>query len=81
MQAADLLAWTINKHHRTPGVPSENVFLTVRDRAMLETLYSAALRVSELCGRLNWSDLDWNKREITVTGKGNKTRVCPLGQT
>jgi site-specific recombinase XerC len=50
MQAADLLAWTINKHHRTPGVPSENVFLTVRDRAMLETLYSAALRVSELCG-------------------------------
>jgi len=61
------------------GVPSKDVFLTVRDRAMLETLYSAALRVSELCGA-NWDQIDWNNREITVTGKGNKTRVCPLGQ-
>jgi len=61
------------------GVPSEEIFLTVRDRAMLETLYSAALRVSELCGA-NWYDIDWNKREIRVVGKGNKERVCPLGQ-
>jgi len=61
------------------GIPSEEVFLTIRDRSMLETLYSAALRVSELCG-MNWQDIDWNKREVTVTGKGSKTRVCPLGQ-
>jgi len=61
------------------GVPSEEVFLTVRDRAMLETLYSAALRVSELVG-MNWQDIDWNKREVRVVGKGNKERVCPLGQ-
>jgi integrase/recombinase XerC len=61
------------------GVPSEEIFLTVRDRALLETLYSAALRVSELCGA-NWEDIDWNKREIRVVGKGNKERVCPLGQ-
>ena len=61
------------------GVPNEDVFLTVRDRAMLETLYSAALRVRERCGA-NWQDIDWNKREITVTGKGNKTRACPFGQ-
>jgi len=61
------------------GVPNEKVFLTVRDRAALELLYSAALRVSELCGA-NWEDLNWSNREITVTGKGNKTRVCPLGQ-
>ena len=60
------------------GIPNEDAFLTVRDRALLETLYSAALRVSELCG-MNWQDIDWNKREVTVTGKGNKTRVCPLG--
>jgi integrase/recombinase XerC len=61
------------------GVPSGEVFLTVRDRAMLETLYSAALRVSELVG-LDWQDIDWNKREVQVLGKGNKLRVCPLGQ-
>jgi integrase/recombinase XerC len=60
------------------GIPNEETFLTVRDRALLETLYSAALRVSELCD-MNWQDIDWNKREVTVTGKGNKTRVCPLG--
>jgi site-specific recombinase XerD len=61
------------------GVPNPNIFLTVRDRALLETLYSAALRVSELCG-MNWQDIDWNKREVTVCGKGNKERSCPLGQ-
>jgi len=61
------------------GVPNEDGFLLIRDRAMLETLYSAALRVSELCG-LNWADIDWNKREVKVLGKGNKQRICPLGQ-
>lgn len=61
------------------GVPTEQSFLTIRDRAMLEVLYSAALRVSELCG-LNWQDIDWNKREVTVLGKGNRERICPLGQ-
>ena len=61
------------------GIPNEDAFLTIRDRALLETLYSAALRVSELCGA-NWQDIDYAKREITVTGKGNKTRACPLGQ-
>ena len=53
------------------GIPNEETFLTVRDRALLETLYSAALPVSELCD-MNWQDIDWNKREVTVTGKGNK---------
>src|SRR6266508_1690545 len=61
------------------GIPSQNVFLTVRDRALLETLYSAALRVSELCG-MNWQDINWKKREVNVLGKGNKERVCPPGQ-
>jgi integrase/recombinase XerC len=61
------------------GVPSEDVFLTVRDRAMLETLYSAGLRVSELVG-MNWEDINFNARELRVIGKGNKQRVCPLGE-
>jgi site-specific recombinase XerD len=61
------------------GIPNEDAFLTIRDRAMLEVLYAAALRVSELCG-MNWQDLNFAKREVTVTGKGNKERICPLGQ-
>lgn len=62
------------------GVPSEESFLTIRDRALLETLYAAALRVSELCN-LNWQDIDFARRELHVLcGKGNKHRVCPLGQ-
>jgi site-specific recombinase XerD len=62
------------------GVPSEETFLTFRDRALLEVLYSAALRVSEVCN-LNWQDIDIAKRELRVLhGKGNKQRICPLGQ-
>jgi site-specific recombinase XerD len=62
------------------GVPSEETFLSFRDRALLEVLYSAALRVSEACN-LNWQDIDFAKRELRVLhGKGNKQRICPLGQ-
>lgn len=50
----------------------------VRDRAVLELLYAAALRVSELCD-LNVGGLDFAERVVRVTGKGNKERVVPLG--
>jgi len=50
----------------------------LRDRAMLELLYSSGLRVSELCdARLENLDLD--SGFIRVTGKGNKTRMVPVG--
>jgi site-specific recombinase XerC len=61
------------------GLPQTKVYLTIRDRAMLETLYAAALRVSKLVG-LNWQDINWNAGEVRVIGKGNKKRLCPLGQ-
>lgn len=52
--------------------------LGLRDRAMLETLYSAGLRVSELVG-LNDADLDMAEGLIVVRGKGRRERLAPLG--
>ena len=50
----------------------------VRDRALLELLYSSGLRVSELTG-LRWRDLDLDEGMVRVTGKGSKTRIVPVG--
>ena len=52
--------------------------LGVRDRALLELLYSSGLRVSEVCA-LRWSDLDFGQGLVTVLGKGSKQRVVPVG--
>ena len=50
----------------------------VRDRALLELLYSSGLRVSELTD-LRWRDLDLAEGLVRVTGKGRKTRIVPVG--
>ncbi len=52
--------------------------LGLRDRAILETLYSAGLRVSELTG-LNTDDLDLEGGAATVRGKGKRERLALLG--
>ncbi len=51
----------------------------VRDRAMLEVIYAAGLRVSEAHG-LDLSDVNLGARELRVTGKGSKQRVALLGR-
>lgn len=51
-----------------------------RNRAMLETLYSCGLRVSELVS-LKISDLFFEEGFIKITGKGNKQRFVPVGKT
>ncbi len=48
-----------------------------RDDAVLELLYGSGLRVSEVCGLVR-SDLDLDRRRVTVWGKGSKQRVVPL---
>lgn len=52
--------------------------IAVRDRAILELFYSSGLRLSELVG-LNLDRLDLQEGLVTVIGKGNKTRMVPLG--
>jgi integrase/recombinase XerC len=58
--------------------PPADTPLGLRDRALLETLYSAGLRVSELTG-LNLDDLDLADGLVTVRGKGRRERLALLG--
>ena len=58
--------------------PNETSRYCLRDRAILETLYSSGLRVSELTG-LNMEDLDINGGMLRIMGKGGKERITPLG--
>lgn len=52
--------------------------LEVRDHAILELFYSSGLRLAELVN-LDIGMLDFSEGTVTVTGKGNKTRIVPLG--
>lgn len=52
--------------------------LSIRDHAILELFYSSGLRLSELVN-LNIDALDFSEGTVQVTGKGNKTRIVPLG--
>jgi integrase/recombinase XerC len=58
--------------------PKGAELLTLRDRVILETLYSCGIRVSELTG-LDLADLDLEEGLVRVLGKGNKERIVPLG--
>ena len=49
-----------------------------RDVAILETIYSCGLRISELCG-MRVEDIDWSEQLVRVRGKGKKERQVPIG--
>jgi integrase/recombinase XerD len=59
--------------------PDSSTPLGLRDRAMLEVLYSTGLRVSELIG-LRGSDLDSKTGCVRCIGKGDKERIVPVGR-
>jgi integrase/recombinase XerC len=64
--------------NRLLEAPASKDAFGLRDRAMLETLYSAGLRVSELAG-MNTSDIDFDAAVLTIRGKGRKERLAPIG--
>ena len=57
---------------------AEDDILSMRDHAILELFYSSGLRLSEVVN-LNIDALDFSEGTVTVTGKGNKTRIVPMG--
>ena len=82
-QMKDLLAAPVKlleaqTQKKGPGRPISAV-ACLRDVAVLETIYSCGLRVSELCG-LRAEDIDWSERLIRVRGKGKKERLVPIGE-
>lgn len=69
---------TIDEVTALVEAPSGAETLSLRDRAILELLYSSGMRVSELTG-LNISALDLDNGQARVLGKGGKERIVPLG--
>jgi len=65
---------------RLLNTPPVNTWLGARDRAILETLYSTGIRVSELVA-LNMDDIDFLGEVVHVRGKGKKERIAPIGSS
>ncbi|MCS5586471.1 MAG: site-specific tyrosine recombinase XerD [Gammaproteobacteria bacterium] len=61
------------------NTPDKNTIFGMRDRAMLELLYSCGLRVSELI-TLDYHNINLNEEYIRIHGKGNKERLLPMGE-
>lgn len=70
---------TVDDMFRLLEAPAMDTPAGRRDRALLETLYSCGLRVSELVG-LDWSDIDASLELVRVRGKGGKERLVPIGR-
>lgn len=70
---------TLADVQRLLAAPPDADPLGRRDRAILETIYSGGLRVSELCG-LNLEDVDLGDGVLVIRGKGKKERLALLGE-
>ncbi len=69
---------TVDEVFRLLDRVQEDSLLSLRNRAIFETLYTAGTRVSELAG-LDTRDVQLDERIIRVRGKGNKERLLPIG--
>lgn len=63
---------------RLLDAPGEGDLLSIRDKAMLEVLYSSGIRVSELVD-LTFADIDLQEGVLRVRGKGRRERLTPIG--
>jgi integrase/recombinase XerD len=70
---------TVGEVEAILAVPTDGDPAGLRDRAMLETLYGAGIRVSELVG-MDVDDVDLDDASVRVVGKGGRERVVPLGR-
>lgn len=71
-------AITVDQVEKLLSMPNNHDTLGARDRAILETLYSTGVRVSELVD-MNRNDLDQVAQTLHIRGKGKKERIVPLG--
>ena len=70
---------SVDEVDRLLTAPDDKTTIGLRDKAIIEVLYSAGLRVSELCG-LQLDDIRFDSGYLSCTGKGNKQRLVPLGR-
>ncbi len=70
---------TVDDMFRLLDSINTDTLLGKRNRALLETLYSTGIRVSELVG-LNVADVNFSGKTLRVTGKGNVERIVPVGK-
>ncbi len=70
---------TVDDVFRLLETPPDGTPTGLRDRALLEVIYSTGIRVSELVG-LNWEHIDESLEVLRVRGKGDKERIVPIGK-
>ncbi|MBM4054394.1 MAG: tyrosine recombinase XerC [Planctomycetes bacterium] len=69
---------SINDTENLLNQPDDGKLPGLRDKAIMETLYSTGMRVSELVG-MNITDIDFHGGVVKVRGKGRKERILPIG--
>jgi integrase/recombinase XerC len=79
LSAEDAAIVVTAPNEENTGAKREAHAVALRDRAFLELLYAAGLRVSEACG-LDLPALSLSERSVRVVGKGNKERYAPFGE-
>ena len=70
---------TVEEVERLIAQPDASTVVGLRDKAMVEVMYSAGLRVSELC-KLRLNDIHYDKGYVRCIGKGDKERLVPIGR-